>query len=90
MRIPAAQLSVWLCLETGSLSGAAGPAGGLVHPAATPSCRQTTQDTNNYKILPPVCETIATPMTAKQHFFCTFCGFRTSVNQFIHNYSVRK
>lgn len=48
IRIPAAQLSVWLCLETGSLSGAAGPAGGLVHPAATPSCRQTTQDKQLY------------------------------------------
>jgi len=70
LRIPAAQLSVWLCLEIESLSGAAGPAGGLVHPAATPSCTQTTKD--NYisymsSQKTSSCETIATP---KQ----LFCG----------------
>lgn len=37
-RIPAAQISVWLCLEIESLSKAEGPAAGLAHPAATPSC----------------------------------------------------
>lgn len=43
-RILAAQLSVWLCLGTGSLLGAEGPAGVLVHPAATPSCTHTHTD----------------------------------------------
>lgn len=39
-RILAAQLSGWLCLATESLSEAEGPAGVLVHPAATPSYTQ--------------------------------------------------
>lgn len=36
-RILPAQLSVWLCLETGSPSAAEAPAANPVHPAATPS-----------------------------------------------------
>lgn len=40
-RILAAQLSVWPCSGTGNLSGAEGPAGVLVHLAATPSYTNT-------------------------------------------------
>lgn len=36
--IPAVQISVWLCLGIESLSKAEGPAAGLAHPPATPSC----------------------------------------------------
>lgn len=44
MRRPLERLSVWPCLETGSLSTAAAPAVNPVHPAATPSCAAHTEN----------------------------------------------